>query len=272
MDNSTGMRLISWNINSVRLRERQLARLVRTYEPDVVCLQETKVRNELFPSGIVRNLGYAHQAVDGEKSYNGVAVLSRLPLTKKRTKRWAGQSDCRHLTVTLPDGTEVHNVYVPAGGDLPDPERNEKFAHKLRFLREMARWFRRRRVGSNRLVLAGDLNVAPLPTDVWSHEKLRRVVTHTPVEVEALAALAASRDWVDAVRHFVPLEKKIFTWWSYRAPDWRRVNKGRRLDHIWVTPPLVERLRSASVVQRARGWKLPSDHAPVMIDLGPEEG
>ena len=125
MDNSTGMRLISWNINSVRLRERQLARLVRTYEPDVVCLQETKVRNELFPSGIVRNLGYAHQAVDGEKSYNGVAVLSRLPLTKKRTKRWAGQSDCRHLTITLPDGTESPQR-VRAGGRRPSGSREKR--------------------------------------------------------------------------------------------------------------------------------------------------
>jgi exodeoxyribonuclease-3 len=114
----------------------------------------------------------------------------------------------------------------------------------------------------------GDLNVAPLATDVWSHEKLVRVVTHTPLEVKALDSLRRSRDWIDAVRHFVPAEKKLFTWWSYRAPDWKRSDKGRRLDHVWVTPALRASLVSASVVKAARGWSLPSDHAPVLVALG----
>ena len=261
------MRLISWNINSVRLREKQLVRLIRTHQPDLLCLQETKVTDDLFPAEQFRTLGYLHQAIHGEKSYNGVAILSRVPLTKIRTKWWAGRRDCRHIIVTVSNGIEVHNLYIPAGGEIPDPSRNEKFAYKLRFLAELTQWFLRRQSTAREVVLAGDLNIAPLENDVWSHEKLRRVVTHTSIEIEALLRLERSRNWIDAVRYFVPADKKLFTWWSYRTPDWRHLNKGRRLDHIWVTPPLVGRLRSASVIQRARGWKRPSDHAPVMVDI-----
>ncbi len=158
-------------------------------------------------------------------------------------------------------------MYAPAGGDVPDPDKNPKFAHKLQFFRDMTRWFRRRGVNSAGGILVGDLNIAPLPNDVWSHKQLLRVVTHTPVEVAALENLRASADWVDAARHFVPESEKLYTWWSYRAPDWKGVNKGRRLDHAWVTPKLRERLLAVDVLDRVRGWKLPSDHAPVKIDL-----
>ena len=113
----------------------------------------------------------------------------------------------------------------------------------------------------------GDLNVAPLETDVWSHARLKSVVTHTPIEIEALERLRRSQDWTDAVRKFVPESKKVFSWWSYRAPDWRAVNKGRRLDHIWVTPGLEPSLRRAEIIKNVRGWKLPSDHAPVIVTL-----
>lgn len=262
------MRIATWNVNSVRLRRRAIGAFVRRHAPDVLCLQETKVEDALFPGEYFERLGYVHRAIFGQKGYNGVAVLSRLPLSKVRSRRWCGREDRRHLEATLPNGVEVHNVYAPAGGPLPDPERNPNFAYKLRFYEELTRWLRRRRRGSERLVLVGDLNVAPLPTDVWSHEKLRRVVTHTEVEVEAMNRLRASLDWVDAVRLFVPESEKVFTWWSYRAPHWRRANKGRRLDHVWVTPSLADAVRSARVVTAVRGWKLPSDHAPVLVEVG----
>lgn len=261
------MKVATWNVNSVRLRRRAVACFLRKYAPDVLCLQETKVPDEHFPLELFERLGYRYSSIWGQKSYNGVALVSKLPLSNARMKRWCGRSDCRHVYATLPGGVEVHSVYAPAGGPLPDPVENPKFAHKLRFYSEMTRWFRRRRQTGARLVLAGDLNVAPLPTDVWSHEKLRRVVTHTDVEVEAMRRLLASNDWVDAIRHFVPEEERVFTWWSYRAPNWRRVNKGRRLDHVWVTPALRRSLRSAQVVDAVRGWKLPSDHAPVLVEL-----
>lgn len=264
------MRILSWNVNSVRLRQRSLLRLVRRYEPDVICLQETKVVDDLFPTAPFTRLGYRDFALSGQKGYHGVAILSRLPLATAGSKQWCRRADRRHVYATLPggrDGIELHNVYAPSGGDVPDPSVNPKFDHKLRFFSEMTRWFRRQRGEASERILVGDLNVAPLETDVWSHQKLRRVVTHTPVEIAALGRLAASLDWVDAVRHFVPDDTKLYTWWSYRAADWRLANKGRRLDHAWVTPGLAGRLRAAKVLARVRGWKTPSDHAPLLLEL-----
>ncbi|HSF17103.1 MAG TPA: exodeoxyribonuclease III [Vicinamibacteria bacterium] len=260
------IRIASWNVNSIRLRARWVAHFLRKYQPDVLCIQETKVPDELFPRERFEKLGYVHQALWGQKSYNGVAILSRIPLHDVVRRRWCHRHDRRHVQATLPGGVEIHNLYVPAGGPLPDPERNPKFEHKLRFLRNVTRWFRRRR-GERPSILVGDLNVAPLPTDVWSHEKLRRVVTHTPVEVAAWKRLARDGGFVDAVRELVPAQNKVFTWWSYRTAEWKKANKGRRLDHVLVSDSLRERLVSARVIAKARGWHLPSDHVPVIVEL-----
>ena len=111
----------------------------------------------------------------------------------------------------------LHNFYVPSGGDEPDPAVNPKFAHKLAFLDEMADWMTAERIGGSSAIIAGDLNIAPLETDVWNHKALLRVVSHTPVEVEKLNLVRAAGPWVDALRHFVPPEEKLYTWWSYRA-------------------------------------------------------
>ena len=111
------------------------------------------------------------------------------------------------------------------------------------------------------------MNVAPLETDVWSHKQLLKVVSHTPVEVEALARLARSQGWIDVVRRFIPPEEKLFSWWSYRARNWETSDRGRRLDHIWVTPALEDALSGACVLKPARGWDTPSDHVPVIATL-----
>jgi len=260
------VRLATWNVNSVRLRLDGLKRLVKARAPDVLCLQETKVEDALFPAAFCRKLGYPHQAIYGQKGYHGVAVLSRLPLASPRRREWWGVADARHVHVELPGGVLLHDFYVPAGGDVPDPDDNPKFAHKLGFLAEIARWFARPRQPA-RQVLVGDLNVAPLATDVWSHAQLLKVVSHTPVEVAALEALERSRRWVDAVRHFIPPEVKLYTWWSYRARDWQAADRGRRLDHVWVTPRLAPALKGAEVLREARGWPEPSDHVPVLVDI-----
>ena len=265
------MRICTWNVNSVRIRTEHIERLLSEQQPDLLCLQEIKVVNELFPPGLGEALGYSHQLIHGQKAYHGVAILSRLPLAKAETRHWCGKEDSRHcwVTVEAPDGkpVELHNFYVPAGGDVPDPEENEKFAHKLQFLAEMADWFSGRKKKSSRAVLVGDLNVAPLENDVWSHKQLLKIVSHTPVEVDALAKVYDSHDWVDAIRHFVPEDEKLFSWWSYRARDWAESNRGRRLDHVWVTPALKGALASAEVVKAVRGWEKPSDHAPVIVEL-----
>jgi exodeoxyribonuclease-3 len=261
------MRLVTWNINSVRLRLPLLARLAQETNPDVICLQETKVEDHLFPKDAIAELGYAHQAFVGQKSYNGVAILSRRPLGDIRVKNWCGRVDCRHVIASLEDGTELHNIYIPAGGDVPDPEVNDKFAHKLSFLEELAEWYENAYTNKDRLILVGDFNVAPLDNDVWSHRQMIKIVSHTPGEVERLNAFQASLDFVDAPRHFVPADLKLYTWWSYRAADWAASDRGRRLDHVWVTPPLQDALAGSLVVREARGWTQPSDHVPLIVDF-----
>ena len=265
------MRICTWNVNSVRIHVGHVERLLEEQQPDLLCLQEIKVVNELFPTGLGEALGYNHRLIHGQKAYHGVAILSRLPFMASKTRHWCGKEDARHAWVTVEAGDrkplELHNFYVPSGGDVPDPEENEKFAHKLQFLDEMAAWFAERRKKSNRFVLVGDLNVAPLESDVWSHKQLLKVVSHTPVEVEALTRVYDSHDWVDAVRTFIPAGQPLFSWWSYRARDWELSNRGRRLDHIWVTPALKDSLASVAVVKEVRGWAKPSDHAPVIVDL-----
>ncbi|UUX48002.1 exodeoxyribonuclease III [Nisaea acidiphila] len=261
------MRIATWNINSVRLRLPTVLRFLQEQAPDVLCLQETKTEDQHFPAEALAEAGYAHQAIRGQKSYNGVAVVSRVPFAESDSRDWCGKSDCRHQAVRLEGGIEVHNFYVPAGGDEPDPAVNDKFAHKLAFLDEMVEWFGSARKSSEPMVLVGDLNIAPLETDVWSHKQLLKVVSHTPVEVEALAKVQDGLGWVDAVRHFVPETEKLYSWWSYRSRDWEKADKGRRLDHVWVTEPLKPRLKGASIAKALRGGEKPSDHAPVIVDL-----
>jgi exodeoxyribonuclease-3 len=256
----------TWNINSVRLRIEQVKRFLAEAQPDVLCLQETKSQDEFFPLAAFANAGYPHALIQGMKSYNGVAILSKRPIAAGSTRDWAGKQDCRHAIAEI-EGIEIHNFYVPAGGDIPDPEANPKFAHKLQFLSEATEWFATDRKPDRPMILVGDLNIAPLEHDVWSHKQLLGVVSHTPIEVEHLGRLQAACSWHDAVRHFVPETEKLYSWWSYRNRDWDASDRGRRLDHVWITPPLAPRLKSAAVARPVRGWELASDHVPVTVTL-----
>ena len=263
------LKLATWNINSVRLRINLVERFLEEYQPDVLCLQETKCPNDAFPSKAFRKAGYEHIAFHGQKGYHGVATVSRIPFRDEERRDFCEKGDTRHLAVTLDidgaEGVRVHNFYVPAGGDEPNREVNEKFAHKLDFLTEMESWYKSHKAKKNaRMILVGDLNVAPLEHDVWSHKQLLKVVSHTPIEVEHLARVMKAHDWVDVMRRFVPDEEKLYTWWSYRAKDWEKADKGRRLDHIWVTPALAETPTAMEVIKQARGWERSSDHAPVL--------
>ncbi|RAU23742.1 exodeoxyribonuclease III [Paramagnetospirillum kuznetsovii] len=261
------MRLVTWNINSIRLRMGLLRQLTSVMAPDMICLQEIKVDDPLFPLADCQELGYPHVAFSGMKGYNGVAILSKLPFEDVTSLSRCGRDDRRHLAVKLAGGVQVHSLYIPAGGDIPDPEQNDKFAHKLDFLRDMAAWCAATIGPEDKVIIAGDFNVAPLENDVWSHKQMVKVVSHTPAEVELLERFQASADFVDAMRHFVPPSEKLFTWWSYRSPDWQKNDRGRRLDHVWVTPALRAGLRSTLVAREARSWTQPSDHVPVMVDL-----
>ncbi len=264
------MRIVTWNINSVRLRLPLLKELDAALAPDVLCLQETKCPDEHFPHEGIAALGYRHVAMRGMKGYNGVAILSRIPFVERADDpNWCKKGDCRHLGVTLDakgGPLELHDFYVPAGGDVADPAVNVKFRHKLDFIREVTEWGATR-AHAPRRVLVGDLNIAPLEHDVWSHRQLLDVVSHTPVEVAAMAGWMARGAWVDAVRHFVPASEKLYSWWSYRARDWAAADRGRRLDHAWVSPDLQGALVRQHIHKPARGWTQASDHVPVLLEL-----
>jgi exodeoxyribonuclease-3 len=267
------LKIATWNINSVRLRADLVERFLLDQNPDILCLQETKCRDAEFPTALFRRLGWEHLAINGQKGYHGVAIASRRPIVAVDKRGFCEKGDARHIAVTvetdMPGAAQItiHNFYVPAGGDEPDPEINPKFAHKLAFLDEMRDWFRDHGVGNGAAVLVGDLNIAPLETDVWSHKALLSVVSHTPVEVARLAGVQASGPWIDAMRRSIPADQKLYTWWSYRSPNWELANKGRRLDHMWLSETAAPLLRSIAVHKDARSWERPSDHVPVIMEL-----
>jgi exodeoxyribonuclease-3 len=259
----------TWNINSVRLRLDLVKRFLEEHRPHILCLQETKCPDANFPFAAFRKAGYRHIEINGQKGYHGVAIISRLPLTSVMKRRFCNKDDCRHIAATVSVAGEpvtIHNFYIPAGGPDPDPKLNPKFAHKLSFLDELHGSMPA--LAAPRSILVGDLNVAPLETDVWSHKQLLKVVSHTPVETEGLERARTAGGFVDLMRRFVPPEKKLYTWWSYRSPNWAASDRGRRLDHIWVTPDLMPQAKALSVLKAARAWERPSDHVPVIASFG----
>ena len=256
--------LATWNINSVRLRADLVARLLRGEGPDVLCLQECKSPVDKIPATIFAALGYPHMIARGEKGYNGVAILSKLPIEEAGSHDFAGLGHARHIAGALENGVTIHNFYVPAGGDVPDREVNEKFGQKLDYLADMRDWSKYD--APEKSILVGDLNIAPREDDVWSHKQLLKVVSHTPVEVETLASVMEAGKWVDVTRADIP-EGQLYSWWSYRAPDWDKADKGRRLDHVWATSDIAGAAHSSRILRAARGWEKPSDHAPVFASF-----
>ena len=259
------MRIATWNINSVRLRLPQVLRFIKEQKIDVMCLQETKTPDEHFPKKEFEEVGFINQYFRGEKSYNGVAVLSNINFEEPKYIDWCDKSDTRHIYIKLTNSIELHNFYVPAGGDEPDISKNPKFDHKISFLSEMHQYFLKN-TKTNK-ILVGDLNIAPLEHDVWSHKQLLNVVSHTSKETEALLAIKSSGDWVDVMREFVPHDEKLYSWWSYRNRNWEISNRGRRLDHVWVSKKLFPHVKSGVIYKETRSWERPSDHVPIIVDI-----
>jgi len=252
--------LATWNINSVRLREPLVWKLMDEEGPDIICLQECKSPVEKIPTEGFQARGYTHILANGQKGYNGVAILSKLPITEVARHDFASLGHARHVAGQLENGVVIHNFYVPAGGDVADREVNEKFGQKLDYLTEMRDHFHAQ--SPEKAILVGDLNIAPREDDVWSHKQLLKVVSHTPIEVDHLAQTQASGNWVDVTRQDIP-DGSLYSWWSYRAKDWSAADKGRRLDHVWATADISNAAHSSRVLRAARGWQQPSDHAPV---------
>ncbi|QUD86667.1 exodeoxyribonuclease III [Phenylobacterium montanum] len=264
------LRICTWNVNSVRLRVEQVARFVAEQQPDVLCMQEIKCQAPEFPREAFEAMGLPHLAIAGQKGWHGVATASRLPLEPGADWGACREGHARSVAVKV-QGVEIQNFYIPAGGDIPDRTLNPKFDHKLDFLERLSA--KAAAAGPKApLVITGDFNVAPGEFDVWSHKQMLKIVSHTPIELAAIEKLRASAGFVDLVRETTPDPTKLFSWWSYRAADFRASNRGLRLDHIWATPALhaqafAGRGAEARIHDDVRAWERPSDHAPVIADL-----
>ncbi|MFK8039988.1 MAG: exodeoxyribonuclease III [Rickettsiaceae bacterium] len=259
------MKIVTWNINSIRLRIDLIKQLKSLINPDVIFLQETKVINDLFPEQLLKDIGYGYHYFIGQKSYNGVAAISRIPFNSSFSLKLFND-DARHLAVKIHD-VEIHNFYVPAGGDVPDAKLNDKFYHKLEYIKEMQRWFTSNRNEQNNIILLGDLNIAPHENDVWSSKQLKNTVSHTSIERNALINLQQSLNFIDSARIFIPFDQKCYSWWSYRNQNWRKSDRGRRLDHIWTSKNLSHNISKIEFIKDARDWIKPSDHIPYAVSI-----
>jgi exodeoxyribonuclease-3 len=264
------LRVCTWNVNSVRQRADQAARFVAEHQPDVICMQEIKCQEHEFPADAFAAMGLPHLKIAGQKGWHGVAIASRLPIEDAPRLDVCREGHARSVAVKVA-GVEIQNFYIPAGGDIPDPAVNPKFAHKLdfyaRLTAEMAR-----RDPRDALIVTGDLNVAPGEFDVWNHKYMSKIVSHTPAEIEAFAGLMAAGRFFNVLREAVPEPEKLASWWSYRAADFRQSNRGLLLDHLLLSPGLREAAfhtgkAAARVHDPVREWEKPSDHAPVSVDL-----
>lgn len=252
----------TWNINSVRLRLPIVEKYLTEHAPDILCLQEIKCEEDKFPAQALADMGYEHQAVHGQKGYHGVATISRIPIRECSRHDWQANGEARHVGVeVIGKDMFVDNVYVPAGGDEPDREKNPKFGQKLDFLGRMTDWADT--LDQNTLIV-GDFNIAPLPSDVWGHKQLLKVVSHTPIEVETLQRFKDAHGWVDLGREHIKDPARYYSWWSYRSKDYTKNDRGRRLDHMWASPKLAAKSASHDVLEEARGWEKPSDHVPLI--------
>ncbi len=258
------LKIISWNINSIRARLSHLKKILHTYNPDLICLQETKVTNEKFPKEKIKSLGYEFFYLNGIPSYNGVSIISKIKADNSSIIEWCQNNDGRHISILLGKVT-LHNIYIPAGGELPDPKLNQKFKHKLKFLDELISWSTSKTF--KKTILCGDFNIAPSPEDVWSHKQLKNTISHTEIERRKLNDLQKSGFWSDIIKEKIKSTDNLFTWWSYRSKNFKINNRGRRLDHIWISEDLKKEIIGVKIIDYTREWEKPSDHVPIFVEI-----
>jgi exodeoxyribonuclease-3 len=257
------LKLSTWNINSVRFRIDLVAKFIKAVRPDVLCLQETKCPDDAFPMKRFRRLGYEHVALNGQKGYHGVAIVSKLPFDATDVRTFCGKIDSRHVSVTLGGmaGLAVpltlHNFYVPAGGDIPDVALNPKFDHKLKFLDEMRDCAPLHPTSDARHILVGDLNVAPHEHDVWSHKQLLKIVSHTPVETEKLLGEIAL--FVDTIRPATATARE--------PSNVLRISRSLFLKMLEGYPDAARRLRD-SFAARTDQWARELNNVRMALDNG----
>jgi exodeoxyribonuclease-3 len=255
------VRLATWNVNSLKVRMPRVEAWLAEVAPDVVCLQETKLADGAFPHLAFAALGY-ESAHHGQGQWNGVAILSRVGLEDAAPGFPDGDPpdpDARHLAATC-GGVRVHSVYVPNGREVG----HDHYHYKLAWLDRLRRLLAATSTPADQVVVAGDFNVAPADADVWDPQAF---VGSTHVTEPERSALAALEGWgmEDVFRHLRP-EPGLYSYWDYRAGDFHQ-HRGMRIDLVYGTPPVVERAVYAVVDRNARKGQLPSDHAPVVVDL-----
>ncbi|MBD3278609.1 MAG: exodeoxyribonuclease III [Candidatus Aegiribacteria sp.] len=253
------MKVATWNVNSIRAREDVVLRWMDLSSPDILCIQETKVQEELFPRNGFEKMGYT-VSLNVQKTWNGVAVFSKnepLKVSRGLPSGFLGDQK-RLITVEFPNLTVV-NVYVPNGGEV----NLDKFQDKLKFLEEL-RDYTKNLSNGKPLVLLGDFNVAPEEEDVYDAELLNGRVCFHPKERKRLRDILSS-GLTDVYRSFHP-NGKAYSWWDYRAAAFRR-KMGMRLDLVLVNGPALEKAVSCEIDPEPRGWKKPSDHTPVILEL-----
>ncbi len=268
------MRIATWNVNSVRSRLEQVVAWLEREGPDVLCLQETKVEDAAFPAEAFTALGYT-AVISGQKAYNGVAILSRLPLEDVRIGFDAllpdgpalALSEQKRVISALIEGVRVLNLYVPNGASL----RSEKYTYKLEWLACLRRYLQAQDGDGDPLCMVGDFNIALEDRDIHDPSRLSGGIMASEAERQALR-LALDERLSDVFRIFEP-EPGHWSWWDYRSGAWDR-DSGWRIDHIYVSEELLERATGCLIHKTVRANEKPSDHAPVVVQLQwpPEDG
>lgn len=252
------MKLVTWNVNSIRIRIDRLVAFLARHEPDVVCLQEIKLVDEVFPHDAVHAAGY-QATVFGQKTYNGVAILSKHEASDVVRGFGDGVDDshARFLAARI-DGVRVLDCYVPNGSEVG----SDKWTYKLAWLERLARFLATHCDPAEPLVLCGDMNVAPEARDVHDPALWEPTVLYHP---EARAALARVAAWgLEDVFRRHRGEPGLYSWWDYRMLAFPK-NQGLRIDHVFATPSFAARTTGASIDRDERKGKQPSDHAPVIV-------
>lgn len=254
------MKLVTWNINSIRARTDRLVAWVTANQPDILCLQETKVEDAGFPTEALTKLGYS-VVTHGQRSYNGVAIASRVAATNVARGFGDGESDdeARLIAATVPTAggdLRVICVYVPNGQDL----ESEKFSYKLAWYKRLRRYLDTHFTPRDRVVVCGDTNVTADDRDVWSPEKWAGQIHCSPQEREAFAEVVGF-GLVDVFRKHNP-DGGVYSWWDYRGVSFFK-NQGLRIDHILATPPVAAASTACTIDRNARKGQDASDHAPV---------
>jgi exodeoxyribonuclease-3 len=253
------VRIATWNVNSLRVRLSQVLDWIAKHRPDALCVQETKTTDGVFPEAAFRDAGYRAIFV-GQKTYNGVAIISRAPAqTVICDLPGVDSAQKRFLAATL-EGVRIVNVYVPNGEQVG----SEKFTYKLSWFEALQRYLASELVSYSKLVLLGDFNVAPEERDVHDPVRWEGQVLFSPKERGALAKVIDT-GLRDIFRQFDQPEKS-FTWWDYRQGGYRR-NHGLRIDHILASNELAQKCRACFIDKEPRGWERPSDHVPVIADF-----